>query len=97
MREKAVREAERDPRAAGVMVEGVWWSAGVERWVRSLRIAVLCFRAELKEVFCGWLLVFWVRREVRVGKWRRVLFATYHSDCFSDGPICVVLQFVFVC
>lgn len=53
-------EAEREPSAAGVNGEGVWWSGGVERWVRSLRMAVLCFRAELKEVFwgllvlCGW-------------------------------------------
>lgn len=59
---KAVREALREPRAAGLRMlllglgeeEGVVESEGalLERLARSLRMAVLCLRALLKVVFC---------------------------------------------
>lgn len=71
VRWKAVREAESEPRAAGLRIEageeeeeeeeglGESVEAAVargceERFARSLRIAVLCFRALLKFVFYAW-------------------------------------------
>lgn len=67
MRWKAVREALREPRAAGeiAVAEGVPFAGFLEDWLevrvaRSLRIEVLCLRAPLKVVFCaGWLLLVW--------------------------------------
>lgn len=53
MREKAVREADSDPIAAGLINGALSAAEEEERVVRSFRIAVLCFRAELKEVFWG--------------------------------------------
>ena len=64
VREKAVSAAERAPSAAGVSwwwraCDGCWegsvWAEklGEERAARSLRIEVLCLRAELKAVFCA--------------------------------------------
>lgn len=62
---KAVREADREPRAAGLRIEaededgaGESVEAAVargceERFARSRRIEVLCFRALLKVVFCA--------------------------------------------
>ena len=56
VREKEVREAVREPRAAGVAccwgVDGSE-ETGEERVERSLRIVVRCLSAELKVVFCG--------------------------------------------
>lgn len=58
VRWKAVREALREPSAAGL----IWAADGgafgsdegwLERLARSLRIEVLCLRAPLKVVFCG--------------------------------------------
>lgn len=51
VREKAVKEADKEPMAAGDIWVCGWASDGGERWARSLRMAVLCFRAELKDVF----------------------------------------------
>jgi hypothetical protein len=53
VREKAVREAETEPRAEGVRAEEGSEKEGEVRFVRSLRIEVLCLSAELKWVFCG--------------------------------------------
>lgn len=54
VRWKAVREALREPRAAGLMIaageDSVWGCE--ERLARSLRMEVLCLRAVLKVVFC---------------------------------------------
>lgn len=83
VRWKAVREALRDPSAAGLIcaaVGGAWPPFGseeegprLERFARSLRIEVLCLRAPLKVVFCGLLLAFWLRgvgvAEVRSSPW----------------------------
>jgi hypothetical protein len=55
VREKAVSEAEREPRAAGVRACGCCCGSpgkGLERAERSLRMVVRCFSAELKVVFC---------------------------------------------
>jgi hypothetical protein len=55
VREKAVSEAEREPRAAGVRVCGCCCGSlgeGLERAERSLRMVVRCLSAELKVVFC---------------------------------------------
>lgn len=67
VRWKAVREALREPRAAGLMVVGGAPFGFVEEvggWLvrldRSLRIEVLCLRAPLKVVFCGWFLLAWL-------------------------------------
>ena len=49
VRLNAVKEAEREPSAAGVRCEVS--SSCEERAARSLRIEVLCLRAELKVVF----------------------------------------------
>lgn len=51
VRLKAVSEAEREPRAAGVREVGSSSCSCEERAARSLRIEVLCLRAELKVVF----------------------------------------------
>jgi hypothetical protein len=65
VRWKAVREALREPRAAGLMwlvaAAGEFGSAGggEDRLASSLRMEVLCLRAPLKVVFCR-------RREVDV-------------------------------
>lgn len=59
VRWKAVREALRDPSAAGLIWAcddgGAFGSEEdwLERLARSLRIEVLCFRAPLKVVFCA--------------------------------------------
>lgn len=69
VRWKAVREALRDPSAAGLICAaagGAWWppfgseeeGPRLERFARSLRIEVLCLRAPLKVVFCGLALAF---------------------------------------
>lgn len=61
VRWKAVREALREPSAAGLIwaAEGVACGSDEEGWLerlaRSLRIEVLCLRAPLKVVFCGFL------------------------------------------
>lgn len=58
VRWKAVREALREPRAAGLMVVGAPFGFEEEvggwlvRLARSLRIEVLCLRAPLNVVFC---------------------------------------------
>lgn len=59
---KAVREAEREPRAAGLRMEVFGESVEPavardweERFERSLRIVVLCLRALLKVVFCAFV------------------------------------------
>lgn len=49
VRLKAVKEAEREPKAAGVREVGS--SSCEERAARSLRMEVLCLRAELKVAF----------------------------------------------
>lgn len=88
VRWKAVREALRDPSAAGLMcaaVGGGWWppfgseeeGPRLERLARSLRIEVLCLRAPLKVVFCGLVLAFWLGGEVS----RRS--GAHHGDCFD--------------
>ena len=51
VREKAVREAEREPSAAGVRAEAGSEKEGEVRAVRSLRMEVLCLSAGLKCVF----------------------------------------------
>lgn len=59
---KAVREAEREPSAAGLRMEEALGESvepavareGEERFERSLRMVVLCLRARLKVVFCAW-------------------------------------------
>lgn len=59
VRWKAVREALREPSAAGLIwaAEGAACGSDEEGWLerlaRSLRIEVLCLRAPLKVVFCG--------------------------------------------
>lgn len=56
VREKAVRLAEREPMAAGVMVGGgeeASLKVGLTRAESSLRMAVLCLRAVLNAVFCS--------------------------------------------
>lgn len=64
VRWKAVREALRDPSAAGLIwaADGGAFGSDEEGWLerlaRSLRIEVLCLRAPLKVVFCGLLLAF---------------------------------------
>lgn len=74
VRWKAVREALREPSAAGLMAavavgapfgfeEGGW----LVRFARSLRIEVLCLRAPLKVVFCRWVLLAWLLK--RQGLW----------------------------
>lgn len=56
VRWKAVREALREPSAAGLMVAGAPFGFEEGGWLvrlaRSLRIEVLCLRAPLKVVFC---------------------------------------------
>lgn len=58
VRWKAVREALREPRAAGLIAAAAGgvgapfgFEDGLERLARSLRIEVLCLRAPLKVVF----------------------------------------------
>jgi hypothetical protein len=51
VREKAVREAEREPRAEGVRADEGSEKEGEVRFVRSFRMEVLCLSAELKCVF----------------------------------------------
>lgn len=61
VRWKAVREALREPSAAGLIwacddgagAFGSEEEGWLERLARSLRIEVLCLRAPLKVVFCG--------------------------------------------
>lgn len=73
VRWKAVREALRDPSAAGLICaaaddEGAPFGSEEEGWLerlaRSLRIEVLCLRAPLKVVFCGLLLALASERRV---------------------------------
>lgn len=63
VRWKAVREALREPSAAGLIWAGDGGAFGsdegwLDRLARSLRIEVLCLRAPLKVVFCELLLAF---------------------------------------
>lgn len=78
VRWKAVREALREPSAAGLICaaadddEGAPFGEEEEGWLerlaRSLRIEVLCLRAPLKVVFCGLALALASERQVSWGR-----------------------------